>query len=149
MSATAFMFPQWAQGAASKYQNLSADSIYVALSNATGPITKSSTGVQAAKTWSDYKSNVAAEITGTGYTAGGQVLSGVSLSTTGNVFTLTCSNPQWTSATFTANQAIFYDSTASTEQLICCWDFGGSVPVTAGTFLLTVNASGLFDVTAS
>jgi hypothetical protein len=66
---TAHVFQQWAQGAASKLQNLAAsgDTINVGLSNAAGPITQASSGVQAAKLWTDWKTNVAAEITGTAW----------------------------------------------------------------------------------
>jgi hypothetical protein len=146
---TAHVFPQFAQGIGEKLMNLPADTLKVALSNAAGPITLATSGVQAAKLFTDWATNVAAEITGTGYTAGGLALAGVSWTTTADVTTLTCSNPQWTGATFTANQAVFYDSSASTIQLICFWDFGGSVSVTDGPFTLGINASGLYTHTAS
>jgi hypothetical protein len=152
MAVTGHVFQQWAQGAASKLQNLAAsgDTINVGLSNAAGPITQASSGVQAAKLWTDWKTNVAAEISGTGYTAGGQALTGQSVATATNVMTWTASaNPSWTGATFTANQAVFYDSTAGTEQLICWWDFGGAITVTGSTFTLTISGSGLLTATAS
>jgi hypothetical protein len=149
MAVTAHVFQQWAQGASTKLQNLSSDTVKVALSNVAGPVTQSTSGVQAAKLFTDWTTNVAAEITGTGYTAGGATLAGLSVTTATNVMTFTATSPSWTTATFTANQAIFYDSTASTEQLICWWDFGGAVSVTAGTFTLTISGSGLVQVTAS
>lgn len=132
--------------------NLGSDTLKVALSNATGPIGLGTSGVSTAKVFTDWTSNVAAQITGTGYTAGGVALSSVTYSAGGTndtVTTLTCANPDWTSATFTANQAIFYDSTASGYQLICFWDFGGSVTVTSGTFTLSISGSGLLTATAS
>jgi len=146
---TAHVFPQFQQGLASKLQNLASDSIYCALSNAAGPIGLATSGVQAAKLWSDWKTNVAAEITGTGYTAGGDLLTGVSISVTGDVWTLTATSPSWSSSTITANQAIWYDGTASTEQLIAFWDFGGAVSDTSGTYTLTINASGIVTATVS
>lgn len=151
MAVTAHVFPQWALGAASKLQNLAAtDTLKVALSNTAGPVTLSTSGVQAAKLFTDWTSNVAAEITGTGYTAGGATISGQSVAVSADVMTWTAStNPSWTSASFTANQAIFYDSSASTVQLICFWDFGGAVTVTAATFTLTISGSGLLTATAS
>jgi hypothetical protein len=149
MAVTAHVFPQWAQGTATKLQNLSSDTVKVALSNTAGPVTLATSGVQAAKLWTDWTSNVAAEITGTGYTAGGVTLAGLSVTTSAAVMTFTATSPSWTTATFTANQAVFYDSTASTEQLICFWDFGGAVSVTSGTFTLTISGSGLVQVTAS
>jgi hypothetical protein len=151
MAVTAHVFPQWALGAASKLQNLAAtDTLKVGLSNVAGPVTLSTTGVQAAALWTDWKSNVAAEITGTGYTAGGATISGQSVAVSADVMTWTAStNPSWTTATFTANQAIFYDSSASTVQLICFWDFGGALTVTGATFTLTISGSGLLTATAS
>lgn len=146
---TAHVFPQFALGLADKLMDLNTDSIYVALSDAAGPITLSTSGVQAAKLWTDWKSNVAAEITGTGYTAGGVALSGVVASVIGDVLTLTAGNPEWTGASFTANQAIFYDESADTIQLIAFWDFDGAITVTAATFTLTISGSGILTATAS
>jgi len=59
------------------------------------------------------------------------------------------SNPNWTTATFSANQAVFYESSAATIQLICWWDFGGSISVARQTFTLAINASVLLTATAS
>lgn len=149
MTVFAHVFPQFELGLAGKLQNLATDSIKVALSNTAGPVGLATTGVQAAKLFTDWTSNVAAEISGTGYTAGGQLLSGVSSTVTGNVWTLTATSPAWTSSTLTANQAIFYDSSASTIQLIAFWDFGGAVSDTSGTYTLTINASGIVTATVS
>lgn len=149
MAVTAHVFPQFQLGLATKLQNLSSDTIKVALSNAAGPITLSTSGVQAAKLWTDWTTNVAAEITGTGYTAGGATLSGVTSSVTGDVWTLTASNPSWSSSTITANQAIFYDSSASTIQLIAFWDFGGSVSSSAATYTLEIASTGICTATVS
>lgn len=149
MAVTAHVFPQFQLGLAQKLQSLGADAINVALSNAAGPVNLATAGVQAAKTWADWKANVAAEIAGTGYTAGGVALTGVTSTVTGNVWTLNATSPSWASSTITANQAIFYDTTAGTEQLIAFWDFGGAVSSTAATYTLTINASGIVTATAS
>lgn len=143
MAVTSHVFPQWAQGAAAKLQNLGTDTLKVALSNAAGPVTLASAGVQAAKLFTDWTANVAAEITGTGYTAGGATLTGVSISTVGNNFVLACASPSWPSAAFAFNQAIFYDSSALTEQLICFWDLGGTFTVTTPPLVLNISPSGL------
>lgn len=148
MSLTAHVFPQFPLGLAQKLQSLGADSIMVALGNAAGPITLATAGIQAAKTFTDWKA-IVAEITGTGYVAGGQALTSVSSTVTGNVWTLTAASPAWAASTITANQAVFYDTTAGTEQLICFWDFGGAVPSVAGTFTLTVSGSGIVTATVS
>lgn len=95
------------------------------------------------------------EITYTGATPASRVtLSGVTFSTSGLVTTLTCSNPQWTNATWTANYAFFYDYTAGGSSdtaglLMCYWDFGGAQSVSGAPFTLTINASGLMTWTSS
>lgn len=152
MSFTQHVFPSFALGLAAGKFNFGSDTLKCGLSDNAGPITLATTNVKTAALWTDWKSNVAAEISGTGYTAGGATLSGESVSyggTNNDVTTFTFSNPSWTSASFTANQAIFYDSSASTYQLICFWDFGGALTVTSGTFTLGINASGLMTATCS
>ena len=101
----------------------------------------------------DHFNDVTNEITGTGYTAGGVTVSSPTFTaggTNNSVATFTsATNPSWAGATFSANQAVLYQSSASTYQLGAFWDFGGSVSVTAGTFTLTINASGLLTATVS
>ena len=91
------------------------------------------------------------EAAGSGYTAGGQALTGVTLSTAAGVTSLSCANPSWSAATITAAYAVFYDaagSTNATRYPFCYWDFGGSVSSSANTYTLTVN-SALLTWTAS
>jgi hypothetical protein len=89
----------------------------------------------------------------TGYTR--QSLASVTFTTTGLVNTLTCSNLVWTATSnWSALYAVFYDAAVDTNdgtrELICYWDFGGTVSVvTGGNFTLTINASGLVTYTAS
>jgi hypothetical protein len=82
-----------------------------------------------------------------GYTAGGQTLTSVTCANSGAVTTISCANPSWTSATFTAYQAVFLDTTF--DQGICYWDFGGAQAVSSGTFTLQISGSGLVTLTAS
>ena len=153
MAVTAHVFPQFFIGNSIGDINLTGGTYKVALSNAAGPVTLATSGVATAKLFSDWTSNVAAEITGTGYTAGGATVSSPTLTAGGtndSVATWTsASNPAWTGATFTANQAVFYESSASTYQLICFWDFGGAQGPSGQTFTLSINASGLLTATAN
>lgn len=92
------------------------------------------------------------EATGTAYVAGGQALTGVTLSSSGLVTTLTCTSPSWSSSTITAAFAVFYDAqggTNATNYPICYWDFGGNQSSSNGAYTLTINASGLVTLTAS
>jgi hypothetical protein len=151
MAVTGHIFPQFIQSLAAGHVNLSADTFKIGLSNVTGPITLATSGVSTATTWSQWKTNVAAEITGTGYAAGGVAVASPTWAAGGannSVSTLASStNPSWTSATITANQAVLYDST--TGYLVAFWDFGGAVSVTASTLTLAINAAGLATVTTS
>ena len=148
MAVTGFTFQQASLGLANgNMQFNGAHTWKIALSNAAGPISQASTGMQAAKLFTDYTAQ-SAEISGAGYTAGGATVASPTGVVTTNVLKFTSStNPSWTSATFNANQAILYDSSASTIQLLCCWDFGGSIPISTGTLTLSINASGLMTIT--
>lgn len=89
------------------------------------------------------------EISGTGYTAGGATLSNnVSPTTSGTTAFITwSSNPSWTSATFTANGALIYNSSRRgplANPACSTHSFGGDQSVTSGTFtavLPTANSS--------
>jgi hypothetical protein len=75
-----------------------------------------------------YLSDVTNEVSGTGYTAGGATLSGVSWTydATNNLGKLLASTTTWTAATFTARTAVVYKSTgtAGTSPLLSYVDFG-------------------------
>ena len=75
------------------------------------------------------------EVSGTGYSAGGNTVTGtLTLSTANDRLTLEFASTSWTSATITARGAVYYSSTgtASTSTLIAYNDFGSDVAVTAG-----------------
>jgi hypothetical protein len=101
-----------------------------------------------------YKSDVTNEVSGTGYTATGASLGSVTITYTGatNVLALDAADTSWTTATITARIAVIYDSTPATDAtrpLLTYQDFGADVTSTAGTFLITWNASGIATVTVS
>lgn len=152
MAVTGHVFPEYFQGVAAGNINMSGGTWKIALGNAAGPITLATAGISTAKLFTDWTA-IVAEITGTGYTAGGVTVASPTFTiggTNNSVMTFTsATTPTWSSATFSANQAVLYQSSASTTQLACFWDFGGTVPVTSSTFTLTINASGLLTATAS
>lgn len=154
MAVTGHVFPQFIIGMNAGHISFASGTYKMALSNAAGPIGLASSGVSTATLFTDWTSNVAAEIAASGgYSAGGATVTGLSFTAGGannSITTLTtASNPSWASATFTCNQAILYESSASTNQLIAFWDLGGSVTGNGTTFTLTVNASGLLTATVS
>ena len=88
------------------------------------------------------------EVSGAGYSAGGVAVSSPTWTQASNVVTFTSAGtPQWTSASFTAYGCLVYDSTVSNEGLSFNY-FGGAQTVTAGTFTITWNASGIATFTA-
>lgn len=144
MAVTAKTFPQFAQKLATKTVNLSTDSLKVMLlsSYAYANTQTSIADVLAA----------GSEVTGAGYTAGGQALSSVTLSTSGAVTTLDAADVSWASSTITAAYAVFFDAvggTNATNYPFCYWDFDGSQSSSAGTFTLTLSASGLYSFTSN
>jgi hypothetical protein len=50
-------------------------------------------------------------------------------------------NPSWTTASFTANSALIYNSSAS-NAAVCVLSFGGDQTVTAGTFTIVLPTNG-------
>jgi|SRR6185437_3377429 len=162
MTAVAHVFPNAVKNIASKVENWASGSSELKVGLASGtfnwPGTSNSTA--AYQTVADFLGNAGSggggaltEVSASGYSR--TVLTGVSLTTTGLVVTLTCSNVSWTAgANWSAQYAFFYDTTAdlndSQRELICYWDFGGTVSVvTGGNFTLTINASGLVTFTSS
>ncbi len=154
MTYTAHVFPQFAIGLANGDIHLTGGTYKVALGNTSGNpgIALTTSGINTAKLFTDWTA-ICAEITGTGYTAGGATIATPTFTAGGTDDTVATwtsgTNPSWTGASFTANQAVFYESSASTYQLICFWDFGGSIEVTDSTFTLAINGSGLLTATAS
>jgi hypothetical protein len=99
----------------------------------------------------EFFSDVTNEITGTGYTAGGAALTTKTCAASALVTTLDADDTSWTTASFTARYAIVYKSTgtSTTSPLIGYVDFGADQTVSAGTFTITWNASGIVSLTVS
>jgi len=81
------------------------------------------------------------EVSGTGYTAGGETLTSRTVSTTGTTAFFDADDPTWTSASFTARGALIYNSTNS-DKAIAVLDFGGDFTVSSGTFKIVFPAAG-------
>lgn len=84
------------------------------------------------------------EVTGTGYTAGGNTLTvSVVPTSSGTTAYLSFSNTSWTTATITARGALIYNSTQG-NAAVAVLDFGSDKTSTAGTFTIvfpTADAS--------
>jgi len=81
------------------------------------------------------------EVSGTGYTAGGQTMTGVTISydATNSVAYVNFANVVWNPAAFTARCALIYDATASNAS-IAVIDFGADKTCT-NTFTVTMPAN--------
>jgi len=96
-------------------------------------------------TWSDVSAN---EISGTGYTAGGEELANKSVTQddTNDKAVFDADDVSWTSATFTAYHAVIYDDTLASDDLICSIDFGGAKSVSNGTFTIQWDSNGIITL---
>lgn len=153
MAVAGHVFPQYMGGVAAGDINMNGGTWSMALSNVAGPVTLATSGMGTVKTFTDWKNTIAAEVSGTGYTAGGTVIASPTWTIGGAnssvwAFT-TATNPAWPASSFTANQAILYQSSAGTVNLACFWDFGGAVPAGGATFTLTVGTAGLLTASTS
>jgi hypothetical protein len=101
----------------------------------------------------DYFNDVTNEVSGTGYTAGGNTLASktITYDDANNVIVLDAADTTWASSTITARYAVVYASTgtASTSPLIGYVDFGSDQSSTNGNFTITWDATGIVRVTVA
>jgi hypothetical protein len=147
VAVTGHTFTKLGLGFAGNAQNWTSDTLKVGLMATYTPGTIEDTAVYV----TDFlATGTEVSTSGTGYAR--KSLSSVTYTESGHVYTLTCANPAWSAATFSAESAFFYDSAGGSDGadlLICYWDFGGADSVTGATFTLTINGSGLLTVTGS
>lgn len=101
-----------------------------------------------------YKSDLTGEVTGTGYTAGGKVLSNVAVSYDGatNTFKFDADDVTWDPSSITARYAVVYDNSPVTDAvrpLICFIDFEADKTSATDLFTVAFNASGIVTITVS
>lgn len=80
------------------------------------------------------------EVTGTGYTAGGQIITPVAPASSGSVAYISFSNAVWSNASFTTRGALIYNST--TGAAVCVLNFGSDKTCSNQTFTVTFPATG-------
>jgi hypothetical protein len=91
---------------------------------------------------------VGSEVSGTGYTSGGQALASktITYDAANNVTVLDAADVTWPSSTITARYAVVYDdapATNSQKALIGYVDFGADQSSTNGNFTITWDATGI------
>jgi hypothetical protein len=84
------------------------------------------------------------EVTGTGYTAGGQALTTLSVTAVGTQGKWTADPTTWSSATITARYAVIYKhrgGASSADELVQIVDFGSDKTSSGGDFTITWDAT--------
>lgn len=84
-----------------------------------------------------------AEVSGTGYTAGGKTKGSITSAVAAGFFTIDGADQSWTSATIASIEARVFKC-AAPDQLLCMTDFGTTLSVTSGTFTITEDSNGIF-----
>jgi hypothetical protein len=111
-------------------QNLATDTLYIALYTAFSTIGPNTTVYTTTN-----------EITGTGYTAGGIALTGVTIGTsTDGVVFVDFANAVWPNSQLTARGALIYNVTRSNAS-VAVLDFGSDKTMTNFTITMPVNAA--------
>lgn len=98
----------------------------------------------------NFRDDVTNEVSGTGYTAGGVVITSTELTVASGVLTYDAADASWSSSTITnAMAAAGYfarGGASSADELVFLSDFVTAASTSNGTFLVQWNASGIFTV---
>lgn len=99
----------------------------------------------------DFRNDVEGdEISGTGYTSGGQQLTSVTWSSTAGspgYTTFDAADPSWASSTITARYAVIYKNrggASSADELVLVYDFGKNESSSGTEFKITFPSNGIF-----
>jgi hypothetical protein len=131
MAITQAMCTSFKEDLFNKIQDLEADTIKIALYTSSATLGAATTAYSATN-----------EISGTGYTAGGETLTTATVATSGTTAYVDFDNPEWTTATFTARGALIYNDTTAGDNSVAVLDFGGDFTVSSGTFRVVFPAAG-------
>jgi len=93
----------------------------------------------------DFRDDVTNEVTGTGYTAGGATLTGISVTYDSgtNQVRISWTDPTWPTSTITARTAVIYKSrggASSADELVAYCTESGDVTSTGATFTVDLAA---------
>lgn len=92
--------------------------------------------------WSDVSAN---EVSGSGYTAGGEALVNKSV-TQGSPTVWDANDVSWINATISSYHAVIYDDSLAGDDLIASIDFGGVQSISDGTFTIEFSGSGIISL---
>jgi len=97
--------------------------------------------------WNDLEAN---EVSGTGYTAQGNVLTSTEVTLSSGVLTYDAADPAWVTSTI-ANAMAGVDmfdrgGATSADEIVCLLDFVTAASSSGGTFTINLNASGIWTL---
>ena len=110
--------------------DLDTDTLKIALYTAAADLGPSTTA---------YNVATAGQVTGAGYTAGGEIITGAQVLLSGTTAYLTFNNPTWSGASFTCRGALIYN-TSKANRAIAVLDFGAD-KTASGTFTVQLPAA--------
>lgn len=97
--------------------------------------------------WNDLEAN---EVSGTGYTAQGNVLTTTEVTLSGGVLTYDAADPSWPTSTISNAMAgvFMFDRGGATtaDEIIGLLDFVTAASSSGGTFTIQLNAAGIFTI---
>ena len=131
MAITQAMCTSFKEDLFQKEQDMDTDTIKIALYTSSATLDASTTAYTATN-----------EVSGTGYSAGGETLTGATIGTSGTTAYVDFDDPEWTSASFTARGALIYNDTTAGDNAVAVLDFGGDFTVSSGTFRIVFPAAG-------
>jgi hypothetical protein len=97
----------------------------------------------------DFRNDILAEVTGTGYTLGGNVITTTEVTLSGGVLTYDAADTAWAASTIAnAMAAVGYTNvgSAATDQLIWLSDFVTAASSSNGTFTVQWAGTGIFTI---
>jgi len=140
-------FEEFSVDLANGVHNLGSDTFKVGLVDETATVPAAAT---ATPRWADFSGN---EVSGTGYTAGGDELSGTSTAEEDGVTTFDdTGNVTWSqngAGPTDIYWAILYNDTADNKEAVGFLDMGGPVSLVDGDVSITWNASGILTITVT
>ena len=110
--------------------DLDTDTLKIALYTAAADLGPSTTA---------YNVATAGQVTGAGYTAGGEIITGAQVLLSGTTAYLTFNNPTWSGASFTCRGALIYNASKA-NRAIAVLDFGAD-KTASGTFVIQLPAA--------
>ena len=115
--------------------HLDTDDIYIALYTSSAALDAATDGYTTSN-----------EVSGSGYSAGGNALSSKAVTENSTSGVFDAADPEWTSASFTARGALIYnktlgDASSNSRGAIAVLNFGGDFTVAGGTFKIVFPAA--------